>query len=449
MELYTLTSRFLPKDRINEFTSAIWTERYFSAGDVQLVVPATPEMIQMLKPGTFLWLRGTMEIMQLESHSIEDGLLTVTGNSALKFLNERQAWFTNPEYDGTDTNVAMMAPYTSDTQTAGQLISNTVYNQVVISAPWAAPFDPINLQWVADHFPGLELGPVDDNGTPERFTIPLGPLYDGIQKLAQDEGVGLKLYLYAAGYNSGFIFRFATYRGKDRTSDQSVHQVVRLTPKMDALNDVQEIRSIAKYKNVFYVNYKNLITTHYIPGLDIPTGFDRRTMLVDAPDIFFNPLLPDFFEKVAGFRAQVARNTMANYLYIQAVDGKVSSKIPYDYGVDYGLGDVIELQGYTEVFSKARVVEYIRSQDQYGEQEYPTLAVLDPDFIGYIPDLEPDDDFPEWYDDPDFDLDEDDDISEDDEHKKPPKKPSHEDPNPDPYPDFEGPPHADFTWEIT
>jgi hypothetical protein len=73
--------------------------------------------------------------------------------------------------------------------------------------------------------------------------------------------------------------------------------------------------------------------------------------------------------------------------------------------VDYGLGDVIELEGYTGIYSKARITEHIRSQDQYGEQEYPTLAVLDPLFIGYMPDLEPGDpDWP-WEDDPDYDLD--------------------------------------------
>lgn len=439
MELYTLTSKFLPKKRVNEFTSVIWTERYFTAGDVQLVVAPTSEMIEMFKPGTFLWLRGGMEVMELKTHSIENGLLTVTGESILQYLNQRQAWFKNTAYDGSDPSVSMSAELTSDIMTAGELISSAV-DQTVINPPdfTSTIWDPINLVWASDVFPGLILGPIDDNGTPQRFSIPLGPLYDSIQRLAQEQGVGLKLYLRSASYDSGFVFKFATYRGKDRTSDQDVHLMVRLTPKMDALTDVKEIGSISQYKNVFYVHYKNDVSEHYIPGLDIPTGFDRRTLLVDAPDIF---LLP---ENIAAFRAQTARNAIANHIYIQAVDGNVSSKIPYIYGVDYGLGDVIELQGYTEIFSKARVVEYIRSQDQFGEQEYPTLAVLDPLFIGTMPDLEPDEEFPEWYDDTDFDLDFDDDIWDDPEHKGTKKKPNIkqgegqlEDPNPEPEPVFE------------
>lgn len=452
MELYTMTSKFLPKDRVNEFTSAIWTERYFTAGDVQLVVPPTPKMIEMLKPGTFLWRRGGMELMELKNHQIKDGLLTVTGESVLKFLNERVAWFKNTEMDGTDLTVPRTAELTSDVLTAGQLISQAVDDTVISATPFTSYWSDANIEWFEDDFPGLILGPIDDNGSVERFSVPQGPLYDGIQRLAQDEGIGLKLYLYSASYDSGFVFKFATYRGKDRTSDQSVHTMVRLTPKMDALTDVEELRSIAQYKNVIYVNYKNVVSLHYISGLPVtPAGFTRRVMMVDAPDIYIDPLDT---AKVAAFRIQTAKNAFAQNIYVEAVDGNVSSKIPYTYGVDFGLGDVIELQGFTQIFSKARVTEYIYSQDQFGEQEYPTLSVLDPDYIGTIPDLEPDTDFPEWYDDPEFELDEDDDIWEDEEHEDndddddddPNER---EDPNPEPRPDFSGPPHADFTWEIT
>jgi hypothetical protein len=86
MYLYTLTPGFIPKDIITEFISAVWTERYSSSGDVQLVTPATADMMGKLAKGTFLGLRGTKEIMLLDTQSIEEGLLTVTGKSLLEFL---------------------------------------------------------------------------------------------------------------------------------------------------------------------------------------------------------------------------------------------------------------------------------------------------------------------------------------------------------------------------
>jgi hypothetical protein len=217
--------------------------------------------------------------------------------------------------------------------------------------------------------------------------------------------LGIKLYLERASWTGTYTLKFATYRGKDRTSDQTANLLIRLSPKLDSLLNVKEINSLSQYKNVYYVVYKNRISTHYIPGLPIPEGFDRRSLVVEAPDIYFDPSLPGYDAKEAAFREQVARNTIANHVYIQSVDGQISQQIGYKFGDDYYLGDIIELEGFTGVLSKARVTEYIRSQDQFGAQEYPTLAVLDPLFTGYMPDLEPNSDFdPDWTEDPDFDF---------------------------------------------
>lgn len=436
MQLYTLTSRFFPRDSINEFTSVIWTERYSSAGDVQLVVPATAEMAEILAPGTMLGLRGTKEIMMLETQSVEKELMTVTGLSMVSFFNERSSLFPNPEYDGTSGSA--FGEYTATT-TAGQHISDAVYQMLI------NPTSTLGLDWAQDKIPGLALGAIDANGTPKRISFALGPIYDAVQSLASEEGLGFKLYLESAKYSTDvYVLKFATYRGRNRTSEQAVHGIVRLSPQLDSLTDVKELSSISEYKNVIYVSYKNTISTHYIqPDLPIPTGFNRRALFVDAPDIFLTD------DHIAEFRAQVARNTLANHIYIQAVDGQVSSKIDYKFGTDYYLGDVVELEGFSGFFSKARITEYIRSQDQFGEQEYPTLAVIDPLQTGYMPDLEPNPGDNDFDGDPDYDLDLDlDDWDEDDpasdydpEHdpnkrKKKRPKTDPKDPNPDPVPVF-------------
>jgi hypothetical protein len=428
LDIYTLTRGFLPRYLISEFTSAIWTERYFSAGDIQLVVPAIPSMIQKLAPGTFLGLRGTKEIMIAETQSIENSLLTVSGSSLPNFLDEREAWFQSPTAE---------APYVSQfvaTTTAGQHISNAVDKMVINPANFPSGWPTnVNLDWARDKILNLQLGVIDANGVPKELSFDLGPLYTSIQHLAEEEGLGFKLYLDSATYStSSYVLKFATYRGKNRTSEQTVHQMVRLTPKMDSLSDVKEISSISSYKNVVYVTYKNVTTVHYLyPDAPIPTGFDRRVLRVDAPDLYFVD------DRIPAFREQVARNAFANHIYIQAVDGRVSTKIPYLYGTDYGLGDVVELEGFTNIFSKARITEYIRAQDEFGERDYPTLAVIDPLQTGYMPDLEPDPDFdPDWDDsDPEYDMDipsdsTDPDFDPDDHLPDPP------DYNPDPDPEF-------------
>jgi hypothetical protein len=126
MDLYTLTDTFLPDDPVDEFVSAIWTERYSTAGDVQLVVPATRRYMEQLADGRYLALRGSKEVMTLETQSIEKGLMTVVGNSLVTFLNQRYAWYpTNAPLSGLDQS-QWIADYTETAAKAGEFIANVV-----------------------------------------------------------------------------------------------------------------------------------------------------------------------------------------------------------------------------------------------------------------------------------------------------------------------------------
>lgn len=393
MDLYTLSDTFLPKDPIDEFVSAIWTERYSAAGEVQIVVPATENMIERLTPGTFLALRGTKEVMYLDTQSIEDGLMTVVGQTLLEFLNERMAWFRNPD-PTPDPPEAKITDHTDDTRKPGEFIANVVDKMVINPITLSSPFNTANLDWPYDAIDRLELGPVDTSGTVKRLTIPIGPLYNGISQLAQQEGIGVSLYLESADPDTGFILKFTTYQGKDRTTGQSVNPLVRLVPEMDSISDLKEIRSNAFYKNVVYVYYKGEIYTRYAePALPKPEGFARRVMVTDAEGepvgrkvqtwgytgggySGYRTTIVVGIDEINAFIDQHAKDALANNNYIRAIDGQTSPQNDYKYGVDYGLGDIIELEGLTGTISKARVTEYIRTQDHVGEREYPTISVI-------------------------------------------------------------------------
>jgi hypothetical protein len=421
MYLYTLTPGFIPKDIITEFISAVWTERYSSSGDVQLVTPATADMMGKLAKGTFLGLRGTKEIMLLDTQSIEEGLLTVTGKSLLEFLDERPAWFENSDSSSNQATGALTADIT-----AGELISSAVDQLVVNPVSFEGPAHLLNLNWEREKIPGLEIGAVDSNGSIKRLTLSLGTLYSSIKSLAEQEGLGLKLYLESSKASTGPVLKFATYRGKNRTSDQTTHSVVRLSPKTDSLLGVKELSSNSGYKNVVYVVYNDTMSIHYAePTLPIPVGFARRVMVVEPENIFL-----DTEAKWQQYRDQTARDAFANNNYVETIDGQASPQGMYQFAVDYYLGDIIELLGETGNISHARITEYIRSQDRAGEREYPTLSVLDHLSTGMLPDTEPNPGDPPGVGDPDIDLDEPPEVE---------PEPDPGDPNPDPDPQIPGP----------
>jgi hypothetical protein len=387
MDLYTLNENFLAKDMIDQFVSAIWTERYSVAGDVQLVVPATERSITILAPGTFLSLRGSKEIMHIQTQSIENELMTVTGETLPKFLDERFVWSTNPESSDVDERIK---DYIDDTKKPGQFISDVVYKMVINPATFTGSYAPANLNWPLEIIPALTLGDIDASGTVKRLSVPIGPVYEGISRVATDEGVGISLYLHSADALLGYSLKFKTYQGKDRTSVQSTYPLVRLVPELDSISNLKELHSIATYKNVAYVYYQGIITEHLAePTLPSPEGFARRSLVVDPEGNpaghqetmigqWGRPYTVTVVDSgdIAAFRAQIAKDALANNNYIRSIDGEVSRATEYVFGTHYGLGDVIELQGLTGTIQKARVTEYIRAHDSTGERAYPTLSVI-------------------------------------------------------------------------
>jgi len=375
MDLYTLSDTFLANEVIDEFVSAIWTERYSAAGDVQLVVPATMDNIAKLAPGTRLALRGTKEVALLETQSIEKNLLTVKGFTLVEFLNERYAWARNATSSAIDARVIDY----SETNSPGEAIANLVSLMVINAVPFTSTWEPANLEWEDDEILFLSLGAVDTTGADERFTFPIGPLYDAIASVAKQASVGISLYLDSADPDTGYVLKFTTYRGQDRTSDQDVNELVRLTPQLDSLSEVKELHSIANYKNVAYVYYKGEAYVRYAdPSAPVPVGFDRRVLLVNPEKaaVGYGGGAYVTAPELSAFIDNEAKNALANYNYIHAIDGQTSPISDYKYGVHYGLGDMIELEGVTGAISKAQVTEYIRSHDQTGEKEYPTIAVV-------------------------------------------------------------------------
>lgn len=391
MDMYTMTDTFLARDVVDEFVSAIWTERYSQCGDCKLVVPATAELIDRLREGTFLGLRGSKEVMELQTQSVESGLMTVVGSTLVQFLDNRPAWFRNPIFTPPIDQRILDLTITGK---PGQVIADVVEDMVINTTPFAGGAGSIadaNLQWDMEEIEGLVLGAVDTSGADEQITVIVGPLYSSIVQIAEKYGVGISLYLDSANIDTGFVLKFTTYRGVDRTSD-GAGPLVRLRPEMESLSDIKELRSVANYKNVAYVFYEGKISIHYEDPLVIPEGLARRVLVTDAVgEPIGRKVIQQYSwggrgtgyttyvigeSEKAAFRAQNAKDALANNNYVRAIDGQTSPDNEFKYGVDYGLGDIIELQGLTGNIAKARVTEYIRSQDKTGEREYPTISVV-------------------------------------------------------------------------
>ena len=375
MDVFTLDRSYYRTEVIEDFTSCIWTERYYGDGEVELVVPVSTDMVENLKVGTLLGIDQSDIPMIIETRNFENGKLKASGISILSWLNNR---FVRASAAHEDRYWYLSAT------TPGHLLWLMIYYMTMDGSPYLNGIidtginNPDRLA-----IPGLVLREYDTTGSPVNVGIPYGPLYDAMREIATTYEVGMEISLDLIT-SIDRLLGFRTYRGLDRTSAQTTNPIVRFSPDTDSFTNIKEIESAAALKTLAFVfasadnDDLNPLKTEPgvadIRGLDYE-GFDLRAMLVFADDITT--------DQVGGSSAALlevlnnrAEDAVTSNPYVQAVDGEIVPAGPYQFGTHYNLGDLIEVQGNSGTIQTARVTEYIRSQDAAGEKAYPTVTVI-------------------------------------------------------------------------
>jgi hypothetical protein len=372
MEPYTLNRGFLKQHVIDDFLSLIWTERYYGDSEVELVVPPTDEMIEQLPVGTFLSLNESAEVMILESVNIEKDKLKATGISLLKWLDNRFIRVSAAHED--------RYWYISG-GTAGWTLWAIVYYMCCQGSPYldgSVSIGVVNPQQLV--IPGLGLKDYDKSGPNIMVGVPYGPVYTAMREIATTYEVGMQITLESVS-DTSYSLGFRSYKGLDRTSGQTENEVVRFSPIMDSFTNIKELQSIAALKTLVYAfapqNPDGLATTPGVSALTGPqyTGFDLRALLVFSEDISTD-MVGGSAANLLNILNSRAYDAITNNRFVKAIDGEIVPENQFQYGVDYNLGDVIEVQGNSGIVQTSRVTEYIRSQDENGERAYPTVAML-------------------------------------------------------------------------
>lgn len=372
MEPFTLDRNFLKKDIIDGFSSCIWTERYYGDGEVVLTTPITTEFIEKIPEGTFLGIDGSDKIMIVETVNIEEGKLKASGIALLPWTNNR---FIRASAAHEDRYWYIQGG------TAGWTLWAMIYYMCHVNSPYLNGTNNIGITNPEKFvIPGLALDNYDNTGDIIQVGVPYGPLYNAMREIATTYEVGIELNLLSAD-ESGYSLGFRSYRGVDRTSEQDLYPAVRFSPTMESFTDIKELRSIAALKTHVYSfapgNPDGLAT---VPGESILsgseyTGFDLRALMTFEEDITTDQVGGSSANLVQILNSR-ADDALSNNRYVITVDGEIVPDSQFKYGVHYSLGDIIEVQGNSGVVQKARVTEYIRSQDDDGEKAYPTVAMI-------------------------------------------------------------------------
>lgn len=360
MDLFILDSQLRRTALYDRYTSLIWTERFSSQGDFELVINSTLDTRNAFLPGTRLAINESTRVMTIET--VEDKqdsegrtILTVKGPSLEDLLTERVA---------------------RDIETAPQPQVNWTLGPATPAFIARLIFDKICIQGlinVGDKIPYYTAGniypanTIPESPTNVTLSVPVQTVYDAIKSICDIYGLGFRLV--RNGDTSQLMFNI--YSGNDRTTLQSALPAVIFAPELDNLTDVKYLTSIGAYKNVAYVVAPNASLMVYAANVDpAVAGFDRKTLYVNASDITDAAGAGLTAKLTQRGKEQLALNTN-----LAAFDGEVSKNSQYIYHRDYELGDIVEIRNSDKATNQMIVTEQIFVSDAQGDRSYPTLAV--------------------------------------------------------------------------
>lgn len=360
MELYILDSLLRRSVIIDRYISLIWTERFASAGDFKLTIQSTPSNRSAFVPGVWLALNESFRCMQIETvedTTDEEGreVLNIEGLSIeFPLLDDRVAFnvkddlVTNPKWIITDQPADIARKVFQDVCVTGVLDANDILP--FIAAVAVLPDDTIP-------------EPAD------AVTIEIEPdtVYNVIKQICELYDLGFR---FVRNYDLSQI-AFDIYSGSDRTSEQLVLDPVIFSVDLNNLKSTSKLESDAGFKNIAYV-YSNLGFEEVI-ALDVDpdiTGFERKVLVVKMDDFDVGTSAP----VVTAMMQQKGKEELSKCRGFVGFDGEVSEVSEYKYGVDYQLGDLVEIFGKDGYSSVVRVSEQIFASDEQGDRSYPTLS---------------------------------------------------------------------------
>lgn len=373
MELVKLDSTFQPSTLIEGWDSVIWTERYSSTGDFELVSSDVRKTLELLPLESVISLRESNVPMIVEDHDINKpknapSTIKVTGRTYESVLDRRVSVISMPS--GAARAVwTISADKASDAayKAIRMVISDNNVRSDLPAIPTSAIITP------EDAIPQVNLPLPADYSTlvTNSYEIKAGDLYSVVMELIQIAHRGIRPVRPTVDSGKTTI-DLEIYNGAD------LRDSVVFDARYDQFDDARYLLSLKGSSNVGYVYGGGTGApsggTIVLKTTTTPSGLARRVLLVDemtdatlnTPAIRTSRGLVELYKNnaTAIFDGEVAIQAAAKFNKPVAEGG-------------YGLGDIVRLNGDYGLTRDVRVAEFIRTEDKTGMRSYPAFEVVE------------------------------------------------------------------------
>lgn len=353
MDLTILDTDKTPLCVLDVYNSFIWTDRYSKYGDFELHASMSEDLLQYLKQDYYITNANSEHVMIIEKLLInsdtENGnTITVSGRSLESLLERRIVWKRTTLSGNLQNSIKkLLTENVISPKDSNRKIEDFIFEESTDSA--------ITELTIKGQYTG-------DN------------LYEAITSICQENNIGFKVTM-----NNLNQFVFKLYSGVDRSYGQSVNPYVVFSPNFENIIESNYIESKMALKNVALIGGEGEGTARKYTSVGTASGLDRRELFIDARDVRSEDdngnSIPEavYLEQLR----QRGREKLAENVDVVAFEGEADVSTMFTYGVDFFMGDIVQIANEYGHETKSRIVELISSESEEGVSTYPTFEYVD------------------------------------------------------------------------
>lgn len=350
MDIYVLDGLTGVKGIISSYQSVIWNVQYFSQNDFELVVNASTENVDILKPGAYLVREcditsdGYTNVMVIQNYKLdfdtEKGwLLTLTGKGLKNdLLKRRIVW--------SQTNL---------TGNAEAAIRQVITENVISPSDSSRQISNFILDDINNFTDTIEAQLLGDN------------IAEWLEKICTTYGYGWDVYIK----NGNYVFKL--YKGTDRTYNQDAVTPVVFSPEFDNLLSSSYTYNMSNYQNAALIGGEGEGTSQRTATIGTATGLNRYEAYIDGGSVSSNgDIITE--EQYTAMLQEYGQTQLDQTAYTESFSGEIDSDGLYKINQDFFLGDIVQIQNEKGIQSTPRIIEIIYAIDEQGSSVVPTFS---------------------------------------------------------------------------
>lgn len=403
-DFYFLNQNFEAVHKLTQFESLMWVDKYDEPGSFEIYAPPLPEIKEAAQVNNYFKTSRSDKMMIVEeletTVSPENGKRLVIRGRSLESILDRRVIFLKcyfrDEIDDPDPDEGMYGSNNLE-DAIRELLDYCFIHPIDTEREMNLVFQysdspealmDSNLRNITDEFgdpilcDSTETEPINSIHLKDCEFEKGENCLNIVMAIVKQAGLGFQI---TVNENKQFVFKLT--KGKNRTTEQLENPAVVFSPTFNNIKNTKFTEKYGEtYKNFVYTEgetYKSRKPTIVKTG--DAEGLLRREVYVESSVVHETEASNVTHEGITKNKKTLSEDEYQEALtkdankYFEKYSGKttceseVEPRLTFQYGRDFGIGDVLEIQDGTGNTGKVRCVEFIISYSASGYEEYPTF----------------------------------------------------------------------------